>query len=89
MRLSIDRRRCFCLHIFINMSKLYYIKSEKGRNMLVNEDFLYKLNSVSNTKTIWRCTEYSKSKFNIRIHVQSEQIIKKNVNITIDQTLQK
>lgn len=36
---------------------LDFIKSERGRNMLVHDGYVYRFESQNNKKTMWKCVE--------------------------------
>jgi len=51
---------------------LTFIKSQKGKNMLINKGFLYSIHDVYETKVVWRCTEYKNLSCKSQCHTTTE-----------------
>uniref|UniRef100_A0A2S2NTJ8 FLYWCH-type zinc finger-containing protein 1 n=1 Tax=Schizaphis graminum TaxID=13262 RepID=A0A2S2NTJ8_SCHGA len=54
---------------------LHFIKSEKGKDVLVHDGFLYRFESKKDKKTIWKCVENLKKKCKARIHTEENSIL--------------
>lgn len=55
---------------------LKFIKSEKGRDMLVHRHFVYTFERVINNKTLWRCEYQVKKKCPGRVHTENNEVVK-------------
>lgn len=54
---------------------LNFVKSERGKYMLVHDGFLYRFESKNDKKTIWKCVENLKKKCKARIHTDENSIL--------------
>ncbi|KAH8369083.1 hypothetical protein KR009_000163, partial [Drosophila setifemur] len=53
-----------------------YVVSQKGRILLLHKDFNYVREKCINSKTYWRCTEYTtQSKCHGRVHTLHGKIV--------------
>ena len=55
---------------------LEFVKSQKGKNLLVVEGYTFRNERVLTGRTFWKCTEYRKHKCLARCHTENDQIIK-------------
>ena len=55
---------------------LEFVKSNKGRNLLVVDGFTFRKETMIKTKTFWRCTEFERRKCRARCHTQDGNIVK-------------
>lgn len=55
---------------------LEFIKSEKGKEMLVHRHYVYTFEREINNKTLWRCEYQIKKKCPGRAHTSNDEVIK-------------
>src|ERR1043165_9981199 len=53
---------------------LEFVKSQKGKDFLVEEGYTFRNERISMVKTIWKCTNYRKHKCMARCHTEKGNI---------------
>jgi hypothetical protein len=61
--------------VFVLAEVLTYVKSQKGKNMLKHDGYLFVQEKVIVDKTIWRCELYAKKKCTARCHTQNGEVV--------------
>jgi hypothetical protein len=54
---------------------LRYVKSQKGKNMMKHDGYLFIQEKVIMDKTIWRCELYAKKKCIARCHTKIGEVV--------------
>jgi len=68
--------RCLLLLYFYKLiMALQFVKSERGKNILVDDGYMYQLESERPEKSIWRCVKY-KQKCKGRLHMSNHEKVK-------------
>ncbi|CAI6352020.1 unnamed protein product [Macrosiphum euphorbiae] len=55
---------------------LMYVLSQKGKNLLVHNNFIHRKEKTTNEKIIWKCNEYKKLNCRGRVHTIGESVVK-------------
>lgn len=55
---------------------LHYVKSNKGRDLLLVDGYTYRFEKTINEKKHWKCTDYAKFKCRARCHTENEEVLK-------------
>lgn len=57
------------------MQSLTYVKSIRGKDKLVNENFIYVKDKCSDKKTIWKCEYFYVKQCKARVHTANDAVV--------------
>lgn len=52
-----------------------YVKSTKGKNLLVHAEYIFEKDYTKNEKTYWKCIKYNMYKCRGRAHTVNDEVI--------------